>query len=240
MSGPSMPNAICFDLFETLITEYQPNFAPSTPLGDRLQLDSARFVQAWRDLIPARFRGEIADYPSLLRRICQQLGSPVDEELIAQLHTERTIEKARPFAKIAPPIITMLETLQAQDIKLALVSNASVEEVTAWENCALAPFFDATIFSFQVGWVKPEVEIYRVARAALQVEASQTLFVGDGGSDELMGAQKVGMTPLWATWFLDAWPIEKPRGNHAQFTRVATPNALLEFVERTRGTSLPG
>lgn len=237
MRNTPIPAAICFDLFETLITEYTEDFVPPPPLGERLQLDDVALIGAWRDLVQARFRGEIADYPAVMRLICQQLGSEIDETLLAQLHAERIIQKARPFAQIDPRILTMLETLKTQGIKLALVSNASIEEVTAWESCALAPFFDTTIFSFQVGWMKPEVEIYALACNTLQVEASTTLFVGDGGSDELVGAQQVGLCPFWATWFLDAWPIAKSREKCAQFIRLQTPDALLQIVETMRGSA---
>lgn len=238
MPNSPIPMAICFDLFETLITEYIEDYQPTPPLSERLQLDEEGLTSAWRNLVPARFRGEIADYPATMRLICQQLGSEIDENLLAQLHAERTAQKAIPFAKINPHVLTMLTKLKEQGIKLALVSNASIEEVTAWESCALAPFFEATIFSFQVGWIKPEAEIYALACNALQVEPNATLFVGDGGSDELIGAQQARLTPLWATWFLDAWPVAKPRPNSAQFSQLTTPNALLQVVDVMRGNSL--
>jgi putative hydrolase of the HAD superfamily len=55
--------------------------------------------------------------------------------------------------------------------------------------------------------VKPDPEIYLRTAAALEVEASDCVFVGDGANDELAGAERVGMTavlfaphgrePLW-------------------------------------------
>ena len=37
--------------------------------------------------------------------------------------------------------------------------------------------------------------------------ADKVIWVGDGSYNELAGAQNVGMKPLWASWFLDRWPI---------------------------------
>src|SRR4029078_1285292 len=117
-------------------------------------------------------------------------GKHAPEALIAQLHEERIKQKALPFAAIHMGVMAMLTELHERGLKLGVVSNASREEVEAWSSSDLAPLFDATIFSFAVGHVKPEVEIYWLACEALKVEPTSTLFVGDGGSDELGGAQR--------------------------------------------------
>lgn len=41
--------------------------------------------------------------------------------------------------------------------------------------------------------VKPEPEIYRIALESLGVRPDQSVFVGDGGSDELRGAREMGI-----------------------------------------------
>lgn len=55
------------------------------------------------------------------------------------------------------------------------------------------------------GLVKPDAKIYHLACQRLHVVPGHALFVGDGGSDELVGATNAGMTAYWATWFLDRW-----------------------------------
>jgi FMN phosphatase YigB (HAD superfamily) len=74
---------------------------------------------------------------------------------------------------------------------------------------------DATIFSYEVGYRKPDSRIYRHALAALDVPAADAIFVGDGGSDEHSGARALGMstvlvTRLFAFWWPDK--IEARRG----------------------------
>jgi HAD superfamily hydrolase (TIGR01509 family) len=231
-----MIRAICFDLFETLVTEYIPDYQPSPSPADLLQIEAAEFSRAWATLTPARFRGEIADYPSVLRMICHQVGSKVADEIITQLHEERRLQKARPFAQVEPHILAMLTALRQREIKVGLISNASIEEVAEWQNSELACLFDSTIFSYVVGHIKPEPEIYRLACAALEVAPSETLFIGDGGSDELMGAKQAGLTPYRATWFLDRWPFAKQspqqQQRNEQFVRLAAPSDLLKIVNK--------
>jgi putative hydrolase of the HAD superfamily len=226
-----MSEAIIFDLFETLITEYIPDYRPSVSLAHRLGMDDSAFARAWADLRAARYLGELADYPSALRAACARCGVQPAEELLDQLHQERLAQKALPFAEIDPSILAMLAVLRQRPVKLGLISNATLEEVAGWATSPLAPFFEELVFSYQVGLAKPDPRIYHLACARLGVRPAHALFVGDGGSDELTGAAKAGLTPLWATWFLDRWPPEKrlraSLAACAQFPRLRTPDRLL-------------
>jgi FMN phosphatase YigB (HAD superfamily) len=65
-----------------------------------------------------------------------------------------------------------------------------------WDESAFAGLFDVAIFSATAGCLKPAPEIYQLALEKLDVDASDSLFVGDGASDELEGARRVGMTPV--------------------------------------------
>jgi putative hydrolase of the HAD superfamily len=227
--------AVCFDLFETLVTEYIADYQPTPSLAQRLQIDPKQLAHAWTALTPARFRGELPDYPAALRALCHRVGSPVTEDLIAQLHKELLLQKVRPFAHVDHRIMAMLSTLRQHGFKLGLISNASSEEVAAWQHSALACAFDVTIFSYAVGWIKPEPEIYWMTCEALEVEPNATLFIGDGSSDELMGAKRAGLMPYWATWFLDQWPNAKQspqqRQENEQFVRLAAPSDLFAVVD---------
>ncbi len=127
----------------------------------------------------------------------------------------------------------MLAVLRQRGLKLGLTSNASIEEVAAWQGSALAPFFNSTIFSYDVGLVKPEPEIYWLTCASLGVEPGTTLFIGDGGSDELRGAKQAGLTAYWATWFLDQWPNNRSshkQDQHKQFIRLTSTSDLIAIV----------
>ena len=52
------------------------------------------------------------------------------------------------------------------------------------------------MFSCSVGLKKPDPRIYQLAANRLEVEPESCLHIGDGGSNELTGASKVGMHPV--------------------------------------------
>lgn len=52
--------------------------------------------------------------------------------------------------------------------------------------------FDAVCFSHELAVMKPHPESYEAVLRLLGVPAALTAFVGDGGSDELLGARRTG------------------------------------------------
>jgi putative hydrolase of the HAD superfamily len=190
----SWPKAILFDLYETLISEFDPARTPQPSLAARLGVEEAACAAAWRHVYAQRMTGTIPDFPAAVHAICQRLGATPDAAVIAQLHRERLAAKARPFTCVAASIVGLIQRLHAMSIKLGVLSNAAQEEGAAWETCVLAPFFDTVIFSYQVGRMKPDPQVYWLACEGLGTTVADTLFVGDGGSDELVGAMQAGLT----------------------------------------------
>jgi putative hydrolase of the HAD superfamily len=113
------------------------------------------------------------------------------------------------------------------NIKLGLISNCAPEEVVGWPQSPLADLFDDIIFSFEVKYAKPNPEIYLTACENLMVSPKDSIFIGDGGSNELQGAADVGMNPYHATWFQTTSISEKISG----FPKLHNPMDVLILVE---------
>jgi putative hydrolase of the HAD superfamily len=92
--------------------------------------------------------------------------------------------------------VGVLQALRARGLKLGLVSDCSCEAPLVWPTTRLAPLIDVAVFSCEVGCHKPNPKIYRAATEPLAVPARRCLYVGDGGSQELSGAQQVGMNAV--------------------------------------------
>jgi putative hydrolase of the HAD superfamily len=200
------PEAVIFDLYETLITHFDPDRSSGPSIAEQLGLDDRAFARAWKGIYDRRNAGTIPDYRSALREAARSLGCTPGEELIRRLDEAHTAGHERLFLRIEHDILEMLKAIRGQSVKLGLISNTTPEEVTAWEDCALAPHFDDVVFSYRVGLVKPDRQIYQLACERLGVPPSSTIFVGDGGDDELAGASEAGLEAYWASWFLDRWP----------------------------------
>lgn len=196
--------AMFFDLYETLITEFADGkriSKRSYDYMDRLGLSDAEFKQEWSIRFERRMNGHFPDYHSVIRDILDSRRLPYPQEHVEFLYQSRVSEKKMPFHTISKEICRMLELLRERGLRLGLISNCSEEEVVSFGQSELAPYFDDVVFSYQVGAAKPNAEIYRLACERLSVRPEDTLFIGDGGSDELRGAGSAGLRPYHAYWY---------------------------------------
>lgn len=195
-----MIKVVLFDLFETLVTERHLTPVRASSLGERLGLERTAFRVRWRSQRPRVLRGHLSLADALIE-IGLALGRAVDPAVVRSLCEQRRREKALLFDRIDPDTIRGLGQLRECRIKLAVVSNCFAEDVAGWPDCAAASFFDASVFSFDVGAAKPEPKIYAEALRRVGVASAEALFVGDGGDDELLGAERAGIRAAQATWF---------------------------------------
>ncbi len=189
--------AVIFDLFGTLVDNFTMS-EYNKVLGDMAALLNAPadgFAELWRGYFTQRIDGTHPTHEDSIRIICRDLGVAVTEEQVqraADIRLDYTILALRP----RPETIPVLTSLRELDLKVGLISDCSPEAPKAWPGTAFPPYFDVTIFSCEVGTKKPDPRIYQMAADALKVNPGECLYVGDGGSGELTGAQETGMFPV--------------------------------------------
>jgi len=196
-----MIRAVFFDLFETLITEWENGKKKASYSTHKLGLDTNVFSKEWKLCKALQTIGKYPNYSSAIIDIAKNNNVYVDKMLLEFLEQERIEGKSKPFLTIESDIIFTLQELKNKQIKIGLISNCTHEDITAWESSELAPYFDDVIFSFNAGVAKPNQEIYKLACERLNVKPEFCLFIGDGGSNELQGATEFGMKAYQATWF---------------------------------------
>ena len=89
-----------------------------------------------------------------------------------------------------------LEAIKARGLKTGLITDCPPELPELWPALGLEQLIDAPIFSCVVKLRKPDPRIYQMACDRLGVVPGGCLFVGDGGSHELSGAETAGMTAV--------------------------------------------
>lgn len=191
-------------------------------------MDSKLFDSEWSKRQEKRMDGTYPDFPSVVREIFSHLGFEVNDEIVDTLHRERILSKSIPFNPIDYDILKMLEQIKGVGMKTCLISNCTPEEVTAWHTSALAPYFDDAIFSYEVKAAKPNPLIYHLACERMGVSPFESVFIGDGGSNELEGAATVGMSVYHATWFIPPFISEKITG----YFKLTKPS---EFIALLKG-----
>ncbi|MCJ8006432.1 HAD family hydrolase [Lederbergia wuyishanensis] len=226
-----MVKAVFFDLYETLITEWEnekkkADFNPSRLLG----MEQDIFKREWGKRKDKRMDGTFKDAKSCLVDMFCELETSFNMDDINKVIEKRIQAKAILFQSIDEKILDTIIQIKAMDIQVGLISNCAPEEVLEWENSSLANLFDTVIFSYRVKCAKPDKEIYDIACKNLNVLPEHSLFIGDGGSDELNGAAQAGLMAYHATWFQPPFINEKITG----FPKLKKPSDILTIL-KTKG-----
>lgn len=93
-----------------------------------------------------------------------------------------------------------LEILEGLDTKIGLISNTGRTPGKVLrpvlKTLRILEFFDTTVFSNEVGWLKPHPEIFCKASQDLGVPLNEILHVGDDRVTDEEGARTAGMHTL--------------------------------------------
>lgn len=98
-----------------------------------------------------------------------------------------------------PDTVETLEYLK-QKYQLGVITNGdSMGQRKKIKHAGLAVYFDEsnTIVSGDYSFAKPDIRIFQTAARKLNVEEKQCVYVGDIFSNDILGAYKAGMTPVW-------------------------------------------
>ena len=200
-----MVEAVVFDLFETLVTESEVRPVRTSTLGEALGLEREAFRAEWKVRRPRVVLGRLS-FTDALTEISRRLARGVDEAAIRKAREQRILAKSQVFADVDCQVANMVRALRDQDVRLAVVSNCFAEDVQAWSGWALAREFQCVVFSWAAGLAKPDPRIYTTATRRLAVQPEASVFIGDGGDSELVGARRAGLRAFRADWFVQQRP----------------------------------
>ena len=197
---------VVFDLFHTLTAREADR--SSSPFTYEL-LGLTR--EAWEKQLfeSSRFRwvGEVRDPFQIVARLARAIDPSITDAAIHAALPSRMERFAEALATIPRSNIDLLAGLRRHRRRLGLISNADGIDIHNWKNSPLAGCFDSTVFSCDVGLMKPEPEIFMHCLNELGLKAEECLFAGDGGSSELAAARSLGFTTVMVAGIVrERWP----------------------------------
>ncbi len=207
--------AIGFDLFDTLIIVKGPALRDAlnrliTALKKQgFIFDEDAFVNVYRQtarrlIAETRKDGRETHNRFWISAALRQLGydiSPEDPRIAAAVnHYFATFNE---YISLIPGVREMLQSLQG-DYRLGLLSNFTHPPAvhTLLKELALTDFFDVILISGEIGYRKPHPFVFTELYKRLGVAPSELLYVGDNPEDDIEGALRLGIQPVWMkyTW----------------------------------------
>lgn len=197
---------VIFDLFHTL-TGLESEWSDLPWTSDMLGIDRGRWDEVLTTRSRWRLAGEERDPYRILSALAHEADPTISQDRIRNALRVRIQRFRDSLVRVPKENVEALRRLRVAGFRLGLISNADVIEVAAWGDSPLAGLFDAEVFSCKVGCVKPERAIYERCLMTLGLSAEECLFVGDGGSNELVGAKDVGMSTVLVSGVIaELWP----------------------------------
>ncbi len=202
--------AIFFDLFFTLINpKYHLEKNENDVLG--LSIEEWELYAENEMLYKRRAVGKVNSAEEIISEIIESIPLSVSEVQKNKLLTFRKERMKNALMNVEFEIIETIQKLRDKGIKICLISNADIIDAMYWTESPLYKLFDDAIFSYEVGCLKPNCDIYNIAIKRVNVNHKKSVFVGDGGSDELLGARKVGMKTVFTEYLDIKDPYERKK-----------------------------
>lgn len=184
-----------FDLFGTLVegwSEAQSQLR-SEELAAVLEVPTSEFLAVLSGTYTERANGTLGGTRETLKNLCARIGSRPSTAALdrgAQLRLQQFREI---LTTPIPEVPELLTDLRQQGIRLGLISDCSAETPLVWPELLWARPIEAALFSWAEGMRKPDQRLYLRVAQLLDLEPRDCLYVGDGGSCELSGAEAAGM-----------------------------------------------
>lgn len=193
-----MTKAVFFDLFFTLI---YPSYSIENEY-DVIGISSSEWESYAENniLYDERAKGKIRNEREIIDRIVNIMPYKVTEEQKRKILLKREERMKRTLLSVNNKVLEILGRVREKGVKIGLISNADIIDIKYWNDSPLSAFFDSVIFSCDVGILKPETEIYQLAIKRLNVKPEESIFIGDGGSNELFGARSAGMKTIFSEY----------------------------------------
>ncbi|HCT78131.1 MAG TPA: haloacid dehalogenase [Micromonosporaceae bacterium] len=192
--------AIVFDFFGTLTDPAAEAHRSDAFAATAAALDvsASQFYTVMSSSFSERITGVHGNTRQTLLAMARRCGvEPAEDQLDRAVVVQR-----QGAARVQQPragVFEVLDLLRERGFRLGLLSDCSSELYERWPQSSFAARFDATVFSWQEGYRKPDARLYATAAARLGVAAGDCWYVGDGGSREHQGALTAGMRPVLIT-----------------------------------------
>lgn len=186
--------AVLFDFFGTL-TRCVQRGAAHQATAELLGCPPDRLFEVLDRTYYVRASGRLGNAEATLRWVCDQAGvHPSDGAVRAAVASRHRALRAD--TRLRDEAVPVLAALRRRGVRTGLISDCTHELPAFLPTLAIAPLLDVRVFSVGVGCCKPDPALYLAACHRLGLAPADCLYVGDGGSQELTGAERAGLTAV--------------------------------------------
>lgn len=161
------PKVIIFDAFGTLV-KIGESRSPYRKLMKWLKANSRKPTEHDAKIIMST--------PVDVEQLAKIFGADLPKQLLEKINNALQLELST--IQLYEDTVPTLQILKEKGFKIVLCSNLAMPYGVQLRNL-LPDFFDVIVFSYEVGAIKPEPQIYEMIQAHFGYEFSEMIFIGD-------------------------------------------------------------
>ncbi|HUY09045.1 MAG TPA: HAD family hydrolase [Candidatus Dormibacteraeota bacterium] len=186
---------VVFDLFGTLVEGWGQQTAArkSAEIAEILGVPALTFRELLETTYTLRANGQLGAPAEMMRRLSAMAGVDPPEAAVERAAIHRIAQFREVLREPRPGVTALLGELRVRKFRVGLISDCSGETPLIWEQLNWTEPIAAAVFSWCEGVRKPDRVLYQKVSELLHLAPSECLYVGDGGSQELSGAERSGM-----------------------------------------------
>jgi len=145
---------------------------------------------------PEKTNNKLTNYENKIRKFAFDLNIRLKITEIKEIAHD-TINAWHKYIKIDPETIPLLEVLKSKK-SLALITNFDHPPhiYTILSKYELDKYFEFIAISGEIGFKKPDAQIFHITLKKMRLEPSEVVFIGDSKED-IEGANKAGIKPIF-------------------------------------------
>lgn len=174
--------AVVLDLYGTAVHITRPTNPFKRLFGD-LGLSDPEQLQYARQVALTENFPDLASFVSRIAREPALDLAPYAADIINECNS----------VEVYPEIRSVLSKIRAAGLQLGVISNLAFPYKKPFLDLGISDLFDETIFSFEVGLMKPDPRIYRLMLERLQIASSEVIMVGDKLENDVRVPISIGM-----------------------------------------------
>lgn len=202
---------VLLDLYDTLVGADRDAIASGRRRGAEMAgVDPSCLLAQWSGSLNARSLGRLGLPRDELRQLLAACDAVAVEDGLLDGLVELEAANWRQDARLYDDVLPALAALRREGCRLAIVSNCSWQTSAVLEATGLIGEVEAAVLSYQVGIMKPDPAILRLAAERLASDQARTVLVDDLVAN-LDAARTIGMT----TVLVDRAGVASPAGHRA-------------------------
>ena len=217
--------AVTFDLWQTLLLDNRElgraraqvrlDGAQAALKKAGLEYDLEHIREAYRACYRHCHRIREQDLDLSFREQVEVFIENIAAGLVDRLDEETIQEILRAYADsffVYPPVphtdaLEVLREVKAMGLRIGLISNTGMTPGVTFRSYldqqGMLEYFDTLTFSDEVKLAKPSLQIFQLTLRSLGAAPEQAVHVGDHVANDVVGAKRCGLKPVWITGFYE-------------------------------------